>query len=346
MNRRPHQAAARLWQQIPRWLRAQDEHGNLAGLVAALGIGLDAAREDIERLLDDGFIDTCAPELIPLFGDLVGQFVDASQPIGRQRHMVKYAIRQRRLRGSRENLLRRAWQMSGGRVSLEEESNRLTPGAAPALALSITGASPPDPALRCRSLLLSDADLHMTLRPSVPCERILRELVPTQGGQLHAVHPSQPVGLRSADGTCILITDPPDEADVEIRPHYTGRPLREDFPTEGAWSAGLSPVGGRPSRLGGGIPRAPADPIPGSGGLAGPAGAARGARRRPGAGAGPPPRERAVGSPAAAGAERLGPAPHPTGHPRPPPAGRRHLQLLPQRGRGAPSSTCSADRCG
>ncbi|MEO7731847.1 MAG: hypothetical protein ABIY55_12800, partial [Kofleriaceae bacterium] len=78
----------RLWDRVPVWTRVRDQQGEglLQALLSALGVGLDAVQADVLRLLDDMFVETCDPKLIPLIGDLVGVQVDRQLPIARQRH--------------------------------------------------------------------------------------------------------------------------------------------------------------------------------------------------------------------------------------------------------------------
>ncbi|HEY5956398.1 MAG TPA: phage tail protein, partial [Polyangiaceae bacterium] len=206
----------RIWDLVPGWTRWRDEHapgtGLLHGLVDALGLGLDAVQQDIERLFDDLFVDTCDPKLISIIGDLVGVTIDPHLPISRQRHQVKYAIYLRRRKGTNEALRMILWQRTGYRLSVREPlvatrsihdpllSARLggsTQIVKPSGTLDISGKTPSQ-----RVTLLVDV--------AWPVRRSQATLIPI-GPDVHALSRTRCVGLRRSDGTPILIADDPAE---------------------------------------------------------------------------------------------------------------------------------------
>jgi hypothetical protein len=87
----------------------------LRALLAAIGREYRVVAEDIDQLLDDQFIETCAPWAVPFIGDLIG-YQPLAQPPGRRRP---------RPRGSRQLVaLRRA----KGTVSAIEAAARAATG--------------------------------------------------------------------------------------------------------------------------------------------------------------------------------------------------------------------------
>jgi Phage tail protein (Tail_P2_I) len=215
-------AAARMRELVPRWYWTRNaggpgtltatETGVLAELLEVLGAGLDAARADIERLLDDLFIETCNPRLIPLIGDLVGVSVDPHVPVARQRHMVKYAIHLRRRKGTIEQLQVLGWQLTGFETRVIEATacsdERSRPRCTPIV--SGKGGSIPAPRTAMISGAVPTAGLRIEVRVAWPVRRGHRELVKV-GPDIHAVHATRAVGLRRSDGTPILTTDDPSE---------------------------------------------------------------------------------------------------------------------------------------
>ena len=215
-------AAARMQELVPRWYRARNagapgaltatESGILDQLLAVLGVGLDNAREDIERLFDDLFVETCDPRLVPLIGDLVGVSVDPHVPVARQRHMVKDAIRLRRRQGTIEHIETLGWQLTGFELRVIEAKACTDERCRPRCTAVVSGTThcvtPP------RTAVVSGAvprrGLHIEVRVAWPVRRSYRELVPV-GPDIHAVDASGSVGLRRSDGTPILTSDDPAE---------------------------------------------------------------------------------------------------------------------------------------
>ncbi len=204
----------RLWELIPRWTRAKDRlaGGVLEGLVRALGIGVDAVRTDVLRLLDDMFVDTCADELVPLIGDLVGETLDPRVPVDRQRYQVKQALHWRRRKGTAGQLVALAWVLSGFRARVIEPIAD-DPGGRATTAARILGASPATLHTQTRRILReppADA-IRVILDVVWPVRRreVLLEPVDPAGADVHAIHRTADVGLRRSDGTAILRSDDP-----------------------------------------------------------------------------------------------------------------------------------------
>jgi hypothetical protein len=239
MTDRPSKRAAadRMWDLVPGWTRArhQPPEGSkapdlLRGLIEALGVGIDAVHADIDRLLDDLFVDTCEPRLVPLIGALVGVQIDPDIPVARQRHQVKYALHLRRRKGSVEQLEVLGWQLTGFRTTVTEPPstqrtifdpqpsavvNRVPPrgggadiggpsstvlGRAPAAvigarAANVSGTLPP-------------GKLEIALDVAWPVRRAQVELQRV-GPDVHAIDPHRDIGLRRADGTPIFRRDDP-----------------------------------------------------------------------------------------------------------------------------------------
>lgn len=199
----------RLWSFIPRWTRAKDRDNGrvLEGLVRALGVGLDAVRADVLRLYDDMFVDTCAPELVPLIGDLVGETLDPRVPVERQRYQVKQALHWRRRKGTRAQLEALVWILSGFKAKVVEPPYGDVFGD-PLRAARILGSPPPivhGHARRITGESASDA-LRVIVDVVWPVQR--REVLLTPlGSGVHAVRAGADVGLRRGDGTAILRED-------------------------------------------------------------------------------------------------------------------------------------------
>jgi hypothetical protein len=203
--------AARLWDRVPVWTRVRDQQadGLLAALLSALGVGLDAVQADVLRLLDDMFVDTCDPRLIPLIGDLVGVQVDREIPLARQRHQVKYALHLRRRRGTIEAIETLCWQRTGFRATVTEP--RRTP-ASPGRARTamISGAAPAAPLATVAVSARGAADLQVALDVARPVQRRQVQLALLHAGSdVHAIAPGSAVAMRRSDGTPIFRTDDP-----------------------------------------------------------------------------------------------------------------------------------------
>ncbi len=209
MARRPSEqlAADRLWRLIPVWDRAQDDRGSgtLRGLLEALGVGLDAARGDVLRLLDDAFVDSCHPTLIPLIARLVGADVDMDTPINRQRYVVKHQLRERARRGTGGALDNLTWEVLGANADVLEETEWVAWGGVrpPTTHILGTEVTIEEMALRL------DGGVRIHTRVARPIRRRQEWLTPTCVPQLFAVVPNGAVSLRRPDGTCILWEDDP-----------------------------------------------------------------------------------------------------------------------------------------
>jgi P2-related tail formation protein len=201
----------RLWDRVPVWTRVRDEQaaGLLRALLSALGVGLDAVQADVLRLLDDMFVDTCDPRLIPVIGDLVGVQVDRQIPEARQRHQVKYALHLRRRRGTVEAIETVCWQRTGFRATVEEPRRR-TSARGPERAAIITGRAASAPVRAVPISQRGASDLQVTLYVARPVARrqALLELVRADS-EVHAVQPGRAVAMRRSDGTPILRSDDP-----------------------------------------------------------------------------------------------------------------------------------------
>jgi hypothetical protein len=241
-------AAARMRELIPRWYWVRNaggpgaltkaEPGVLGELIEVLGTGLDAARKDIERLLDDLFIETCDARLIPLIGDLVGVSVDPHVPVARQRHMVKYAIHLRRRKGTIEQLEALAWQLTGFETRVIEATACSDERHRPRVTPIVSGNAGHVVAPRTAQIsgAVPRTGLRIEVRVAWPVRRSHRELVRVDpaGPDIHAVDAIGAVGLRRSDGTPILTTDDPSE--------IVGPGLDIDVALVGADAAPLGPL--------------------------------------------------------------------------------------------------------
>ncbi|WAS94837.1 phage tail protein [Nannocystis punicea] len=208
-GRRRLESGDRLWSLIPRWTRAKDrENGKvLESLVRALGVGLDAVRADVLRLRDDMFVDTCAPELVPLIGDLVGETLDPRVPVDRQRYQVKQALHWRRHKGTRAQLEALVWILSGFKARVVEPPYGDVFGD-PLRAARILGSGPAVVHGNARQITGKAAvdALQVIVDVVWPVQR--REVVLTPlGSGVHAVRADADVGLRCGDGTAIVRSD-------------------------------------------------------------------------------------------------------------------------------------------
>ncbi len=208
-------AGDRLLELIPRWTRTKDRlaHGVLEGLARALGVGIDGVRADVLRLLDDMFVDSCAPELVPLIGDLVGEKLDPRIPVDRQRYQVKQALHWRRRKGTPAQLVALAWIVSGFRARVVEPVAGDARGESGKLA-RILGASPATLGTTVRRIVgeIPADTIRLLLDVVWPVRRreLLLEHVGPSGADVHAVHPGADVGLRHSDGTPIFLSDDPE----------------------------------------------------------------------------------------------------------------------------------------
>lgn len=222
MSDRPSERAAadRMWKQVPAWARFRDrdeqgtpERGVLRGLVEALGAGLDAVRDDALRLLDDLFVETCDPRLVPLIADLVGVSIDPVIPIARQRHQVKYALHLRRRKGTAEQLEALGWQITGFRTRVHEARSAQRSVFEPLLSARVNGAGPGEPSIGATAARISGrippGKLRLVMDVAWPVRRAQLELERI-GPDLYAVD-AREVGLRRADGSPILRHDDPAE---------------------------------------------------------------------------------------------------------------------------------------
>ncbi len=205
-------AGERMWALVPAWTRAKDRlaGGVMQRLVHALGVGVDAVRSDVLRVLDDMFVDTCSDALVPLIGDLVGETVDPRVPVARQRYQIKSALHWRRRKGTPAQLEALAWILSGFRARVIEP-----PCGAPAASRTATITGPAPAIVAASTPILTGtgpADaLRLELDVVWPVRRrevLLTPLSPS-GADLHAVRPAVDIGLRRADGTAIFRADDP-----------------------------------------------------------------------------------------------------------------------------------------
>jgi hypothetical protein len=213
-------AAEQMWELVPGWTRFRDQKENLLrGLIGALGVGLDAVHSDVLRLLDDMFVDTCDPRLVPLIGDLVGVSIDPVIPVARQRHQVKYALHLRRRKGTVEHLETLGWQITGARVRVREAPSAQRTVRDPALAARVSGA--PGSAVRATAADISGQIPVGKLRIEIDVARPVRRAsvdLTRVGPDVHAVDKARAVGLRRADGTPIFRRDDPRALVGEGRP--------------------------------------------------------------------------------------------------------------------------------
>jgi tail protein P2 I len=201
----------RLWDRVPVWTRVRDDNaeGLLRALVSALGVGLDAVQADVLRLLDDMFVDTCDPRLIPVIGDVVGVQVDRQIPEARQRHQVKYALHLRRRRGTIEAIETLCWQRTGFGAAVREPRRRPTTRG-PEHAAIVNGRTPSAPLAAVPISERGASDLEVTLFVARPVRRRQVQLgLVRAGSEVHAIAPDRDVALRRADGTPIFRTDDP-----------------------------------------------------------------------------------------------------------------------------------------
>lgn len=209
-------SAERMWSLVPSWTRACDQNlpgsGLLLTLIKALGVAMDATRDDVLRLLDDMFVETCAPALVPLIGDLVGVEIDLATPISRQRDQVNEGLSLRRRRGTTAMIERLGWQITGASVRVLEAPSPQRSLADPLLAARLIGQPRATSVHRAMEVTgrVPRGRVVIEIDMAWPVRRKTVELVPV-GHDVYAVDAERPVGLRRPDGTPIFLGDDPHE---------------------------------------------------------------------------------------------------------------------------------------
>jgi hypothetical protein len=231
---KPKRASDRVWDLVPGWTRFRDERdgeGLLKALTEAAGVGLDEARREVERLLDDMFVETCDERLVSLIGDLVGVHVDPTIPLARQRHQVKYALHWRRRRGTVTQIETLGWQIAGFRTRVREAPSTQRTVRDPPLSARVNGEPPGRPGALAVPVsgMLPGGNLEIVMDVAWPVRRAQVELARLDH-DVHAVNSARDVGLRRADGTPIFRRDAPGELFGPERPIYL-EALGADFPT-------------------------------------------------------------------------------------------------------------------
>lgn len=96
--------AEHLYARLPAILRLRDGEadGALKDLIGILALQSDILEEDVRRLYDDQFIETCAPWLTPYIGDLIGYrpIHGISPEISNPRTLIAGEIARRRRKGT------------------------------------------------------------------------------------------------------------------------------------------------------------------------------------------------------------------------------------------------------
>jgi phage tail-like protein len=116
---------ALLYESLPGLYRDKDADGTLRRFLELAALPLAEIERSIDALLDDFFVTTCQPELIPLIGELVGAEVDAGLPARAQRAQVQDAVRFHRSKGRADPLRRYAEQLTAWRVITADMSQRV-----------------------------------------------------------------------------------------------------------------------------------------------------------------------------------------------------------------------------
>lgn len=108
-------------------LRRQALAGPLASLLAVIAEQFAVLEEDLEQLLDDQFIETCAEYLVPYIGDLIGvrTLHDVGANIGRARAEVAHTLGYRRRKGTVPVLEGIAFDVSGWPAAAAEFFQRV-----------------------------------------------------------------------------------------------------------------------------------------------------------------------------------------------------------------------------
>lgn len=119
----------RLYQLLPGAFRVRDaaEGRVLEALLAVIEEAARALEDDIERLLDDWFVETCAEWVVPYIGDLVGarDILPTAPGSFSRRSLVANTIAYRRRKGTAAVLEQLARDVSGWPASAVEMFQRL-----------------------------------------------------------------------------------------------------------------------------------------------------------------------------------------------------------------------------
>lgn len=145
----------RLFELLPQYLQSRDAEngGVLEALLRVIGQQEQVLEQDLWRLYDNLFIETCDDWVVPYLGDLVGTRATAAggQAPGLARRDVADTVRQRRRKGSLA-LLEEVARTSAGWPARAVEFRPYV-AAAPSISLSTVAPALPD--LRDRELLRS-----------------------------------------------------------------------------------------------------------------------------------------------------------------------------------------------
>lgn len=114
--------AALLYAGLPGVYRDKDEKGELQRFLEIIAQEAAELEASIGQLYEDGFVETCRAELIPLIGGLVGVEVDPTLPARARRAQVVDAIRFYRAKGLRDPLERFAQDLTDWPVTLVDFS--------------------------------------------------------------------------------------------------------------------------------------------------------------------------------------------------------------------------------
>lgn len=117
--------AEALLSRLPAYYRERDEAlgGPLAALLAVMAAQGEVLLQDLQRLYDDAFIETCDEALVPYIGDLLGVLplhAIAGTPAAGQRALVANTLRLRRRKGTLPVLEEVALAATGWRASAME----------------------------------------------------------------------------------------------------------------------------------------------------------------------------------------------------------------------------------
>src|SRR5262245_6912118 len=116
--------ADRLYDLLPAIYRIRDEQegGPLRALLSVIAAEIGALEDDLARLYDDQFIETCADWVVPYIGDLVASRAlhDAPPSIGSPRAEVAHTIAYRRRKGTAAMLEQLARDVTGGHAAVVE----------------------------------------------------------------------------------------------------------------------------------------------------------------------------------------------------------------------------------
>lgn len=108
-------------------LRWKRDHGPLASLLAVFAEQFAAIEEDLEQLLDDAFIETCADWVAPYIGDLIGYraLYGVAPRVASPRAAVAHTIGHRRRKGTAAVLEQVARDVTGWNASAVEYFQRV-----------------------------------------------------------------------------------------------------------------------------------------------------------------------------------------------------------------------------